>query len=230
MEFAGIQTPTAAFMAGLITSLHCAGMCGPLACWLSPVRPEEDGTTIFATYQTARLTSYGVLGAVAGGVGAMPLAWVSESAMRYVPWLLVLFFVALAFRVEKRLPKPLFAVRWLLRLQTWNRGRSRTTVAATLGLSTPLIPCGPLYFLIAIAALSGSAVRGVEFMLAFGLGTLPLLWFTQAQFGYVRKWLSPSAVVRLQVGMATVAALVIAWRLRSTVGLPGPSANGWVCF
>lgn len=230
MEFASIQTPAAAFVAGLITSLHCAGMCGPLACWLAPVRPEEDATTIFATYQTSRLLSYSTLGALAGALGQVPLARMSESALKYVPWLLVVFFLALALRVEKRLPKPVFAVRWLMKLQTWNRGRSRTTVAATLGLATPLVPCGPLYFLVAIAAMSGSALNGLEFMLAFGLGTLPLLWLAQAQFGWLRRWLSPASVVRLQVSVAALAALVIAWRLRSTLGLPGPSASEWVCF
>jgi len=230
MEFAGIHTPSAAFVAGLVTSLHCAGMCGPLACWLSPVRADDDEATIFATYQSARLASYGLLGAIAGGVGALPLSWLSQGVVRFLPWALVLFFLALALRLEKRVPKPMFAVRWLLKLQTWNRGRSRIAVAATLGCATPLIPCGPLYFLVGIAALSGSVVRGLEFMLAFGLGTLPLLWFSQVQFGLLRRWLSPAAIVRVQVGIATVAALVIAWRLRSTLGFAGPTADAWVCF
>ena len=30
MEFAAVNSPAAAFVAGLVTSLHCAGMCGPL--------------------------------------------------------------------------------------------------------------------------------------------------------------------------------------------------------
>jgi hypothetical protein len=38
MEIAAVNSPAAAFVAGLVTSLHCAGMCGPLACALMPVR------------------------------------------------------------------------------------------------------------------------------------------------------------------------------------------------
>lgn len=41
MEFAAVNSPAAAFVAGLVTSLHCAGMCGPLACGLMPVRGDR---------------------------------------------------------------------------------------------------------------------------------------------------------------------------------------------
>ena len=34
MELAGINSPATALVAGVVTSLHCAGMCGPLACGL----------------------------------------------------------------------------------------------------------------------------------------------------------------------------------------------------
>ncbi|PTY07322.1 sulfite exporter TauE/SafE family protein [Opitutaceae bacterium EW11] len=230
MEFASVQSPAAAFVAGLVTSLHCAGMCGPLACWLSPSRSDEDATTLRATYQSARLLSYGAMGAVAGAAGSIPLAWAGTEVFRYAPWALVLFFVAVALRIDKRLRKPAFAVRTLMRIQTWVRGRSRMTVAAVLGGATPLVPCGPLYFIVALAALSGSAVRGIEFMLAFGLGTLPLLWLVQAQFGWVQSRLSPIWIARLQAGFALIAALVISWRLRSTLGFAGPSPTEWICF
>ena len=67
-------------------------------------------------------------------------------------------------------------------------------------------------------------------MVAFGLGTLPLLWLVQSQFGWLRTKLSPVWLSRIQVGFAVAAALVISWRLRSTLGLPGPTASNWACF
>jgi sulfite exporter TauE/SafE len=63
--------------------------------------------------------------------------------------------------------------------------------AAALGFATPLLPCGPLYFILAAALLAGSALRGAEFMLAFGLGTVPLLWLAQSQFHRLQARLSP---------------------------------------
>jgi uncharacterized protein len=231
MEFAAINSPAAAFVAGLITSLHCAGMCGPLACTLIPVKGDRADTfTISTVYHLTRLTSYAILGALAGGLGRMPLLWINTSILRWLPWILVLFFVGLAMRWDRYLPRPAFLSRLLLRLNPWLRSRSKIQSAAALGLATPLLPCGPLYFLIGLAMLSGSALRGIEFMLAFGLGTIPLLWLAQSQFQWVRSKLSPLWLNRTRVTLALVAALVIGWRLRSTLGFAGPSPDSFICF
>src|SRR3954468_9628280 len=169
IEYAAIHSPGAAFVAGLVTSLHCAGMCGPLACSLMPVRGDRaDAQTVSTVYHLTRLSGYATLGALAGGLGATPLTWISQSALRWLPWVLVLFFVALALRWDRYLPKPLVLARFTWKLQSWLRGRSRVEAAAALGFAAPLLPCGPLYFLATLALLSGSALRGVEFMLAFG--------------------------------------------------------------
>lgn len=230
MELAAINSPAAAFVAGLVTSLHCAGMCGPLACALMPVRGDgADPQTVTTTYHVSRLTSYAALGALAGGVGALPLSFVSYSWLRWLPWVLVLFFVAMAFRLDRHLPKPAALAGLLLRLQGWLRGRSRVQAAAALGFATPLLPCGPLYFLVSLALLSGSALRGVEFMLAFGLGTVPLLWLAQTQFHWVRRKLSPLWLNRARFTLALASALIIGWRLRATLGFPGPDPANFVC-
>lgn len=231
MELAAVNSPGAAFVAGLVTSLHCAGMCGPLACSLMPMRGDRtDARTVSTVYHVARLAGYATLGALAGGVGRAPLTWVSQSAWRWLPWLLVIFFVALAFRWDRYLPKiaALGKVTW--KLQFWLRGRSRVEAAAALGLATPLLPCGPLYFIVALALLSGSALRGVEVMLAFGLGTVPLLWLAQSQFQWVRQKLSPLWLGRVRITLALATAVVVGWRLRATLGFPGPDPLNFVCF
>ena len=231
MEFAAINSPAAAFVAGLVTSLHCAGMCGPLACSLMPVRGDRaDAQTVSTVYHVSRLTSYTLLGALAGGVGRLPLTWISQSALRWLPWVTVIFFVALALRWDRHIPKFAFLGRFTLRLQSWLRGHSRTEAAAALGFATPLLPCGPLYFLIALATLSGSALRGVEFMLAFGLGTVPLLWLAQSQFHWVRSKLSPLWLGRTRMALALTTAVVVSWRLRGTLGFAGPDPASLICF
>ena len=88
MELAGINSPATALVAGVVTSLHCAGMCGPLACGLMPVRGERvDGSTVATVYHLARLAGYAALGAAAGGLGRVPLGWISSPALRWVPWI-----------------------------------------------------------------------------------------------------------------------------------------------
>ncbi len=231
MDFAAVNSPTTAFVAGLITSLHCAGMCGPLACALMPMRGDRaDPQTVSTAYHVSRLTSYSILGAVAGGLGSAPLTWLSQSSLRWLPWVMVLFFVALALRWDRYLPKLPAAGRLTLRLQSWMRGRPRVEAAAALGFATPVLPCGPLYFLVTLALLSGSALRGVEFMLAFGMGTVPLLWLAQSQFQWVREKLSPLWVARVRLTLALLSAAVIGWRLRSTLGFSGPDPASLICM
>lgn len=230
-ELAGITGPGTAFFAGVVTSLHCAGMCGPLACALMPAAKDDADPQVVATvYHVARLAAYALLGALAGGVGRWPLQLLGESTLRWLPWLLVLFFVAVAFRFDQRLPRwPLLAhgYAWLhARL----RGRSRIRAAAAVGLATPLLPCGPLYFLLSLALLSGSTMRGAETLLAFGLGTVPLLWFAQTHFHWVRARIGPRALGRLQGTLALAMAVLLAWRLRGTLGLGGPAAGDFLCF
>jgi sulfite exporter TauE/SafE len=230
MDLAAINSPTAAFLAGLVTSLHCAGMCGPLACALMPVRGDAaDASTVSTTYHVARLASYTALGAAAGGIGALPLSLVAASWMRWLPWTLVLFFVASAFRLDRYLPKPAALGGFVLRLHGWMRGRSRVQAAAALGFATPLLPCGPLYFLVSLALLSGSALRGIEFMLAFGLGMVPLLWLAQSQFHWVRQKLSPLWLNRARLTLALASAVVVGWRLRATLGFVGPDPANFIC-
>ena len=231
MELAAVNSPAAAFVAGVVTSLHCAGMCGPLACALMPVRGDRaDAQTVSTVYHGSRLLGYAVLGALAGGIGRAPLLWLSQSALRWLPWVLVLFFVALAFRWDRFLPKLAALGRITWKLQGWLRGRSRVEAAAALGLATPLLPCGPLYFLVALALLSGSWLHGIEVMLAFGLGTVPLLWLAQSQFHWVRRKLSPLWLGRMRMGAALATAAVISWRLRATLGFNGPDPLNFVCF
>jgi len=218
MDYASISSPAAAFLAGLVTSIHCAGMCGPLACAVLPARREQgDPTTAATTYQLARMVSYTALGALAGGLGRMPLALFSASVLKWLPWL----------RFWPKLP---ILGRLYMGISRRLRGYPPAANAAALGLATPLLPCGPLYFLLALALLSGSVARGAEFMLAFGLGTVPLLWVAQTQFGRLQSRMSPLWSGRVRVGLSLAAALIAAWRLRGTLGAGGPDPTCVLCF
>ena len=230
MDSASINSVSTALVAGLITSLHCLGMCGPLACAVVPVRGDRaDAQIVSSIYHLARLAGYAAMGALFGALGCMPMDWLGSGVARYLPWLLVVFFVAVAFRLDRQLPR----VPWLgstyVRIHSWGRSRPPAVAAAVLGLATPLLPCGPLYFVLALAMVTGSAWRGVEFMLAFGLGTVPLLWLLQTNFHWIHAKLPPTWIARCQTGVALAAAVVIAWRLRGTLGFSGPGFDNFIC-
>ncbi len=86
-----------------------------------------------------------------------------------------------------------------------------------MGLLTPFLPCGPLYLVFGAALLAGSAAKGAEFTLAFGLGTVPLLWLAQHQFHRIRAKLTPLTMGRVRRGLALVTAVVLAVRLQGTI-------------
>ena len=93
-----------------------------------------------------------------------------------------------------------------------------------MGGLTPFLPCGPLYAFFLALMLSGSALHGAEAALAFGIGTVPLLWLAQTQFHRLRLRLGPLGIARLQRGLAFAAALVLVWRLHDTLPFVAPAA------
>jgi hypothetical protein len=227
---ASINSVPAAFVAGLVTSLHCLGMCGPLACSVVPPQGNLVQAQIASSlYHMARLSGYAALGAFFGALGRLPLDWLGSGVARYLPWLLVAFFLTVAFRLDRHLPKAPVLGRIYLRVHGWSRARSPATGAVVLGLATPLLPCGPLYLMMGLAMVAGSAWRGVGFMLAFGLGTVPLLWLLQTNYRWIRLKFPPVWIARSQTAVALVAAVLIAWRLRGTLGLAAPGFGSCVC-
>jgi sulfite exporter TauE/SafE len=209
-----INSMSAAFAAGLVTSLHCVGMCGPVACVLSPNASSQEGMLArTSTYHLSRILSYTFIGALAGAIGAAPLAWFQGNSIALLPWVLVLFFVIIGLGLESRIPKPRKVTQAFFRLSMRFRQLPGCVGSSVLGFATPMLPCGPLYLMFGVALMTGSAIAGAEFMLAFAIGTLPLLWFVHMQMGRIRRWLSPARLRLIQRGMALLFAAIIALRL-----------------
>ena len=214
-----IDTTAAAFIAGLVTSLHCLGMCGPLACSWAVAR-GSDWTFMrdTALYHGARLSAYATVGALAGALGKAPLAWFQHGTGVLLPWLLVIAFAVVGLGLDAWMPKPALLAKPMARIRFKAMGLGSMARASLIGFATPLLPCGPLYMMFGLAMANGSALRGAEFSAAFGLGTLPLLALGQTQLHRIGIKLSPLALKRVQRGMALLAAMVLAWRLRGSLG------------
>lgn len=227
---AAVNTTAGAFVAGLLTSVHCVGMCGPVACLLAGSgRPTTSQTRHlqFAAYHSARIVAYGALGLVAGMLGSAPMEALAESPLVILPWLLVLALIAIGFGWERKLPRPKALSSWLFRSRLRLAQRPPVVAGGLLGLLTPLLPCGPLYIMIGLAAVTGSPMRGAEFTAAFALGTVPLLALTQVPLSQWRQRLTPSTMGKLRAALALTSAAVIAWRLQGT--LPFSAAPATTC-
>jgi sulfite exporter TauE/SafE len=177
----GFLVPIAS--AGLLGSLHCAGMCGGLVAVASHGSCDLRGRAkVQLSYQGARLLSYTLLGAAAGALGrALDLAGeaagigttaaiVAGGAMAV--WGILAMLGAAGVRL--RFPRPRLAPKvtsWLGQLHE----RPPLVRAAVLGGSSALLPCGFLYAFVLAGAATGSAIAGAAVMAALWLGNLPAL-------------------------------------------------------
>lgn len=213
-----MTTTAAALVAGLATSLHCVGMCGPIACGLGTLaKSEGERLTAASLYHGSRLLSYAIIGAICGALGQQPLKWFFDSPVVLLPWVMVAVLLIMAFGLDKKIPRPAILNRFTARARFKACKLSACGGATAMGLLTPFLPCGPLYLVFGTALLAGSAAKGAEFTLAFGLGTVPLLWLAQHQFHRLRAKMTPLAMGRMRRGLALVTALVLMVRLHGTI-------------
>lgn len=171
-----------AFVLGLVGSLHCAGMCGPIALTLAHLdalpgqltaRPASILAGRFA-YNLGRLFTYGVMGAIFGLAGR--LAWLA-GAQRAVSIALGVALLAGLALARPGLPARLLAP-WLQRLKSPMSAllRRRSPGALLLlGLLNGLLPCGLVYVAAAGAIATGELFAGAAYMLVFGVGTVPMM-------------------------------------------------------
>ena len=228
-DYQTVYNAYTALIAGLISSVHCVAMCGPLSCAFTPTKANDANPQFVLTcYHLAKLFSYAIVGTLAGAFGSVVIRSVSSSWLNLLPWILVVFFLVVAFRLDRFFPKPTW-MGGLYKKMTARFSRLQKPVASTMiGLVSPLLPCGPLYMIFGLALFSGSALKGAEFAIGFGLGTLPLFWLAQSQFMRVQLKMTPMKLLRIQRSLGLIAALVIAWRLRTTLGIE--RAEDWVCY
>ncbi len=204
--------------AGLLTGLsHCMGMCGPLvgAFTLRRRSVRQDVLTPLVGMQMGRITTYALMGATAGTMGAMLnaalQAWQGRLAV-----VLGLVVIALGLGLLGLLPLPagLAALAPAHRVSVWMKnvlGSTHPFAPFGLGLANGLLPCGPVYAMALLAAMSGNAFSGASLMLVFGLGTLPAM----LGFSYAAVWMSIGFRARLfQVAALVVVAVGLQLMLR----------------
>ncbi|TFV96580.1 sulfite exporter TauE/SafE family protein [Oxalobacteraceae bacterium OM1] len=236
------------FLVGLLGSIHCVGMCGGIVGAFSAGRGRmrtiaiapaggAAASTVDAAslsyvlaYNTGRLASYATAGAIAGGM-AQSLRVISALAPLQLAgyWLANLMLVALGLylmdvwhgvtRVE--------AAGKLL----WSRLQpllKHVMPADTpgkvflLGTLWGWVPCGMVYSVLLTAMMSGSAASGAAVMMAFGLGTLPML-LALGLFGARLKTFASQRPVRV-IGGAIVLAFGLLGIFRAATGMP----HGWL--
>jgi len=207
-----------AFGLGLLGSLHCAAMCGPLQLAL-PLPAGGTGRFIAGRvlYQSGRIATYCLLGVLAGFIGR------SIFLTGLQRWLSIALGVGIlaGFFLSQKMAVSAPVIHFVTKLKTAMSAQLRQRglrSLALLGMLNGLLPCGLVYTALAWAVTGGRLVSAVLFMAMFGAGTLPTL----LAIGFLGKTLSPGVRLKLRgaipAGVGLLAALLILRGL--SLGIP----------
>lgn len=194
---------------GLLSSLHCMGMCGPIALAV----PVGNGNAFskyfkFLIYNLGRVISYGALGFLFGMIGVgLHLAgfqqWVS-----IVAGAIIMISVIFIYYLPKKSNLSFITSIIQKPFQKFFSKKSFFSVMM-IGVLNGLLPCGMVYLALAGATAQSSLFNSVGYMLLFGLGTIPALFalkissdFITSGFKYKVRKLVP--VFTLVIGLLFV--------------------------
>jgi uncharacterized protein len=169
-----------AFIVGLLGSLHCIGMCGPITLAL-PVYRDERFSLVMSRllYNLGRTITYAFMGGIIGLIGqGMSLVGAQQwlSILAGVLLILIVFIPSsLASRITILKPAHHFTAFIRNKFGALLKKKSLSSTFL-IGIVNGFLPCGLVYVALAGALAGGGVIEGILYMLFFGLGTLPLMF------------------------------------------------------
>ncbi len=178
------------FIASLLGSLHCVGMCGPLAILASSTSTgthknhRRFNLAPIVAYHGSRVVAYAIAGAIVGLLGAgiqhtgswfgfqRLAARLAGGSMMVIGLLAI---VRLTGGGSHAAMLPAWLQSRLARGHAWARQQPPVPRAAAIGLLTAILPCGWLYAFLIVAAGTARPVDGALVMAFFAAGSIPAL-------------------------------------------------------
>ncbi len=187
-----------AFILGLLGSLHCVGMCGPIA-FMLPVDRSNSFKKVsqIGVYHFGRLLAYSLIGLVFGLVGKSLYIFGIQQQLSIIIGVLMIVLVLIPYKTlgKYNLSRPL---NKLISKVKSSLGKALKKKSAdtflTIGFLNGFLPCGLVYMAVFGAVATGSLLEGSLYMVLFGLGTIPLM--TTAI--YLGKFLNTAVKQRIQ--------------------------------
>jgi sulfite exporter TauE/SafE len=170
-----------ALLMGLIGSMHCAGMCGPIAISLPyrvGMQTKEETFFKILVYNIGRIITYAIFGLLFGIVGK------GFFTMGVQKWFLIALAIVLivvaifSIDVESNVLKIPIIDKFNKKLKS---ALAKTLKNATIksflfiGILNGFLPCGLVYMAIAAAIVTGTVLSSVLYMVLFGIGTMPMM-------------------------------------------------------
>lgn len=162
-----------AFVIGLFGSLHCVGMCGPLAFAIPNLNGEKWKLVLNKLlYQLGRAFSYAILGLLIGALGKS--LWIAgfQQTLSIICGIFIVIYSILRLLPAKRNLNISFPL-----VNKWISGAIRKRYGHfAVGMLNGVLPCAFVYVALATASNTSSVFQSALFMFFFGLGTLPLMF------------------------------------------------------
>lgn len=168
-----------AFIFGLISSLHCVGMCGPIAMMLPVDRTNEvKKIAQIITYQLGRISAYATIGFIFGLFGKGFFIAGFQQQLSITVGILMILFVVVPTKIvaNYNFSKPIFKLISKLKTALGSQFKNKSYSSLfTIGLLNGFLPCGMVYVALFGAIAMQSPILGSCYMILFGMGTIPLM-------------------------------------------------------
>lgn len=198
-----------AFILGLTGSLHCVGMCGPIALLIQGNNKKQFIVNRVA-YHTGRTFTYMMFGLVMGLMGKVFQFNGWQSYLSVGGGVLILLFLFLP--TTQFVIPVLSSVVIKLKLMLGKQLRSGNIYSGFLtGLLNGFLPCGLVYSALVLALIQPSLEYSVLAMGMFGLATIPVLYLFTGSANLIHQFLPVSINSLQRIALFLVAALMI-WR------------------
>ena len=176
------------FMAGLMGSAHCIGMCGGFVVSIGATsRSLRENLVKQTLYSGGRAFTYSVLGALAG-FGGLRLMNVNAYVPAALAILAGLFLVYQGLVTTQWIRRPTVASKPPCVTGSifgaMMRGSSKVH-SFLAGVMTGFLPCGLLYGMLAGAASTSNPLHGALLMAVFAGGTVPVMILTGCSGGFL---------------------------------------------
>jgi uncharacterized protein len=177
-----------ALIMGIAGSLHCVGMCSPLVMAVSNISSAAMLNRLL--YNLGRILTYGILGVIVGTAGwSMPFLHMQNLLSVVLGITLVVFSIIGIGNLRIPIMTPFLqtlSAKLKVLFGRFIQKKSRASVFV-LGSLNGILPCGLTFLALAVCLTLDGPLSSFNFMLLFGVGTLPVMLGLTSVFGKLVK-------------------------------------------
>jgi hypothetical protein len=168
-----------AIILGLMGSLHCVGMCGPIA-FMLPVDRTNNFKKIsqIFIYHFGRLMAYSIMGILFGFIGKGLYVFGIQQKLSILIGVLMIVVILIPYKTFNKynFSKPLYILISKVKNRLGKALKKKTAdTFLTIGFLNGFLPCGLVYMALFGAIAMANPLEGGLYMMLFGTGTIPLM-------------------------------------------------------